>query len=167
VSPPKRPVDQAVEYVVYAPLGFVLEARRLLPTFVERGRRQVQMARMIGQFAVRQGQTEARGRLGQAQGQAEAVLHEFGLLPVDEPAAVDTHRPEPVTTSDLDPEAPVRSSAQAAELAITDYDSLAASQVIPRLTALDGPELEAVRRYESAHRGRKTVLGKIAQIQGK
>lgn len=162
VSPHKRSVDQAVEYVVYAPLGFVLEARRLLPTFVERGRQQVQMARMIGQFAVRQGQTEARGRLGQAQGQAEAVLHEFGLLPVDEPAAVEKPRPAPPVTL----EAPVRSSAQAAELVIADYDSLAASQVIPRLAALDGPELEAVRRYESAHRGRKTVLGKIAQIQG-
>ena len=26
-------------------------------------------------------------------------------------------------------------------------------------------ELEAVRRYELAHRGRATVLGKIAQLQ--
>ncbi|CAN5257821.1 hypothetical protein BH20ACT3_BH20ACT3_04990 [soil metagenome] len=162
MSSDKRPVDQAVEYVVYAPLGFVLEAKRLLPTFVERGRQQVQMARMIGQFAVRQGQTEARGRLGQAQGQAEAVLHEFGLLPVDEPAAVEDHPP----ASGAPPAAPARSSDQATKLTIADYDSLAASQVIPRLAALDGPELEAVRRYESAHRGRKTILGKIAQLQG-
>jgi hypothetical protein len=51
------------------------------------------------------------------------------------------------------------------ELAITDYDSLSASQVVTRLAGLSGDELEAVRRYEVAHRGRKTILNKIAQLQ--
>ena len=51
-------------------------------------------------------------------------------------------------------------------LAIADYDSLAASQVIPRLAGLEPAELEAVRAYEAAHRGRKTILGKVAQLQG-
>ena len=51
------------------------------------------------------------------------------------------------------------------ELAIADYDSLAASQVIPRLPALSADELEAVRAYEAEHRGRKTVLTKISQLQ--
>ena len=53
-----------------------------------------------------------------------------------------------------------------AKLAIADYDSLAASQVVPRLAGLDDGQLEAVRRYETAHRGRKTILGKVAQLQG-
>ncbi len=166
----KRPVDQAVELVLFAPLGFALEARRLLPTFVERGRQQVQMARMIGQFAVKQGQSEAQFRLGKAQGQAESLLQELGLRPADT-------GPGPLATPPVDPTvvaaaaaaaapAPARSSAAAADLAIADYDSLAASQVIPRLAGLEAGELEAVRRYETAHRGRKTILGKIAQLQG-
>jgi hypothetical protein len=51
-------------------------------------------------------------------------------------------------------------------LAITDYDSLSASQVVPRLEGLADTELAAVRDYEAAHRGRKTILNRIAQLQG-
>jgi len=51
------------------------------------------------------------------------------------------------------------------ELAITDYDSLSASQVVPRLDSLGDDELETVRQYEASTRGRKTILSKIAQIQ--
>jgi hypothetical protein len=50
-------------------------------------------------------------------------------------------------------------------LAIPDYDSLAASQVLSRLAGLSADELEAVRLYEAAHRGRKTILSRIAQLQ--
>ena len=50
------------------------------------------------------------------------------------------------------------------ELAIPDYDELSASQVVERLEGLDAGALEAVRRYEAAHRGRNTILGKIAQL---
>ncbi|MGH9187116.1 MAG: hypothetical protein ACRD0U_15060, partial [Acidimicrobiales bacterium] len=51
-------------------------------------------------------------------------------------------------------------------LAIPDYDSLSASQVVPRLAGLSEGELEAVRAYEMSHRGRKTILSKVAQLQG-
>lgn len=50
-------------------------------------------------------------------------------------------------------------------LAIPDYESLSASQVVPRLSSLSPEELEAVRLYEEAHRGRKTILNKVAQIR--
>jgi len=49
-------------------------------------------------------------------------------------------------------------------LPIPDYDELSASQVVERLEGLDRDSLEAVRRYESEHRGRNTILGKIAQL---
>jgi len=49
-------------------------------------------------------------------------------------------------------------------LPIPDYDELSASQVVERLEGLDHESLEAIRRYESEHRGRNTILGKIAQI---
>jgi hypothetical protein len=51
-------------------------------------------------------------------------------------------------------------------LSIPGYDSLSASQVVTRLEGLTPTELEAVRAYESAHRGRKTILNKVAQLQG-
>jgi hypothetical protein len=49
-------------------------------------------------------------------------------------------------------------------LSIPDYDELSASQVIERLEGLDRESLEAIRAYESGHRGRNTILGKIAQL---
>ncbi len=52
-----------------------------------------------------------------------------------------------------------------ARLAIPDYDSLSASQVVPRLDSLALDELELVRQYEQSQRGRKTILSKVAQLQ--
>ena len=49
-------------------------------------------------------------------------------------------------------------------LPIPDYDELSASQVVERLEGLDRESLDAIRRYESEHRGRNTILGKIAQL---
>ncbi len=53
----------------------------------------------------------------------------------------------------------------ASSLAIVDYDSLAASQVVPRLEALTVAELESLRLYELAHRGRRTILSRVQQLQ--
>jgi hypothetical protein len=36
---------------------------------------------------------------------------------------------------------------------------------VTRLEGLSPDELEAVRAYEAAHRGRKTILNKVAQLQ--
>jgi hypothetical protein len=50
-------------------------------------------------------------------------------------------------------------------LAIPGYDSLAASQVAPRLAGLSAEELAAVSAYETAHRARRTILTRIRQLQ--
>jgi hypothetical protein len=63
------------------------------------------------------------------------------------------------------PDAAWRTDVPAAEaLPIPDYDELSASQVVERLEGLDRESLEAIRRYETDHRGRNTILGKIAQL---
>jgi hypothetical protein len=49
-------------------------------------------------------------------------------------------------------------------LAIPGYDTLSAMQVVQRLTGLSAQELEAVRAYEAAHRGRKTILHRAEQL---
>ena len=159
----KTSVPTAVELAVYAPIGFALEAKRLLPSFIERGRQQVTMARTVGQFAVTQGQQLAAQRLTRAQEQAEAVLAEFGLGGAEPAPAA------PATTAVPTPpvvEATPVVEADPSDLPIAGYDSLAASQVIPRLDGLTPDELEAVRAYETAKRGRKTILGKITQLTG-
>ena len=51
-----------------------------------------------------------------------------------------------------------------AELPVQDYDSLAASQVVPRLATLGTDELLAVQAYERAHRNRQTILNRVAQL---
>lgn len=185
----KTPLDQAVELFVYAPIGLAVAARDLVPTLVERGRRQVdpqvEMARTIGQFAVARGRSQAEkaleSALDRAWAQAEATLRQLGILPEaspatsTRPATPDGPRvappPPPAPTA---PSAPTRSATTASpaaaqpspvDLSIPDYDSLSASQVLPRLSSLSISELAAVRAYEEAHRGRKTILHKIAQLE--
>lgn len=182
VSDPNKPsVEAALDLLVYAPLGFALEARTLLPTLVERGRNQVTMARMIGQFAVQQGQVEANKRLGPVQEQVGSVLADLGLVDrpapprrarsaATDPAATGATKPTPSATkrtATAEGLATVSSDPlpDVSTLAVPDYDSLAASQVVPRLKALAPDELEAVRAYEAARRARKTILNRIAQLQ--
>src|SRR4051794_13160938 len=74
----------------------------------------------------------------------------------EEPGAEDA---EVIPVAYLDEDAVTEDSVGSDELAIPAYDSLAASQVVQRLEGLTEAELEAVRRYEVAHRGRKTILG--------
>lgn len=179
----KDAVEAAMDLLVYAPLGFALEARTLLPRFVERGKNQVTMAKMVGQFAVQQGQVEASKRLGPVQEQVEGILADLGLVP--RPSGGAAAPDAPADDADLAPvvelvpepasaaaaadtpadDEPAAAPPDAGDLAIPDYDSLAASQVVPRLRALEADELEAVRAYETAGRGRKTILNRIAQLQ--
>jgi hypothetical protein len=51
-----------------------------------------------------------------------------------------------------------------ADLPIEDYESLASSQVVDRLPTLTPEELRAVQAFETAHRGRRTVLGRVEQL---
>ena len=150
----KGPVDQLLDLVVFAPLGFLCESRELYPKLVEDGRAQlaarIQVARMIGQFAVRKGQQEA----------AKAMERHRAAAP-------STPAPDALSGNvvSLYDHADDMDDITEADLAIPSYGSLAASQVVSRLDGLAPVELETVRRYEVAHRGRKTVLGKIANLQ--
>lgn len=181
----KSPLDRVVELFVYAPVGLALSARDLVPGLVERGRRQVDpqvgVARMVGQMAVSQGRSQAEKALEHAVASAQATLEQLGVLDHSEPSpdpeapsTPATSPPPPPPPSDgpiVVPAAPpvprTGNGPAAAGLAIPDYDSLSASQVLPRLSSLSNDELEAVRAYEHAHRGRKTILNKIAQLQGR
>lgn len=162
-SPEKSPVEQALDLLVYAPIGLLFDSATVLPQLVEKGRSQVTMARMIGKFAVSQGRTEAAKAAGKLQDQAAGVLGLVGdtMAPAP-PAPTPATAPSPAPTASATP----ASGGPVDDLAIPDYDGLSASQVVARLAGLSAPELAAVRRYESANRGRKTILSKVAQLQG-
>jgi hypothetical protein len=154
---------------------------------------QVNTAHAIGKLAVKQGSKQAGKAFEKARASAETSLTERleaagvdtgtgnGVATTTEPArepvpsvrpAPAPVRPEP-TEVRAAPE-PVRAAPSptpdapaplAGTLAIPAYDSLSASQVVPRLSGLSPTELEAVRDYEAAHRGRKTILNRVAQLQ--
>ncbi|HYD09808.1 MAG TPA: hypothetical protein VEA78_06870 [Acidimicrobiales bacterium] len=174
----KSPLEQALDVFVYAPLGLVFSARELLPSLAEKGRNQLGMAKMVGQFAAKQGQQEAEKRLGPLRDQAMSTLEQLaggsrgstsnGSAPAPTPEVATTDEVKAATESAVATPivvTPPTSGPEAATLAIPDYDSLSASQVVPRLQGLSTDELEAVREYEAAHRGRKTILNRVAQLQ--
>ena len=110
---------------------------------------------------------------------AEVWRHTLGtdqsadVLVLDEPddapdtaadTATDDTAAAPVEGA-VDPVAPTSEAVPAeADLPVQDYDALAASQVVPRLATLSVEELDAVRRYERAHRNRQTILNRVAQL---
>jgi hypothetical protein len=130
-----------LDLAVFGPLGFALEARRLVPELAARGRAhvdaQVRTARSLGQFAMQLGQRQTVAR--------------------DTP-------PSPPPPTEAAPEIVVRVTDDLEPLPIEAYDALAASQVVTRLAGLSAAELERVERYEAAHRGRRTILHRIGQL---
>lgn len=159
----KRPLDRLLDACLFVPAGFIANSRELVPDLAEKGREQVDLqvriARMLGQFAVQMGRKELDKRLANLRSPAPGMAAAPAPAPPTASAATDGD----------DQVIPVRREGEGGspdDLAIPGYDSLAASQVVPRLDGLDADELEAVRRYEEAHRARRTILGKIAQIQG-
>lgn len=70
-------------------------------------------------------------------------------------------RPDLLTPAENDA---LSRSIDADELAIPDYDHLPALDIVGQLDRLSSDERAEVERYERAHRGRRTVLGKIAQL---
>jgi len=93
------------------------------------------------------------------------LAEESAPVDVDEPparpaAAATAPAPTPMPPAS----APAANVPSVDALPIPDYDELSASQVVERLEGLDRESLDAIRAYETEHRGRNTILGKIAQL---
>ncbi len=161
----RNPIDQLLDLCVYGPLGLLVTARMKYPQLVEQGRQQLEGHAHLGRFVARfatskgkEGAEKAMTRLRQTA--SDATPETLPVAPLDTIAAEEVI---PVRHDDDD--ATTAASVGADELAIPSYDTLAASQVVQRLDGLTTDELEAVRRYEAGHRARKTVLGKVTQLQ--
>jgi hypothetical protein len=190
----KNVPERAVELFVYAPVGVAMYLRDTVPTFlglfVNRGRsevrkytkdarKQVTQVKSMGEFAVGYGGPKLLQKVEEgvnvARKSAETVLSNLGSVD-GEVAASDRDSPSraaPERSRESARRAPVVSktpeggrASSNGDLVIPDYDELSASQVVERLDGLRRDELEAVRAYELANRGRRTILFKIEQLAG-
>lgn len=152
--------ERAIAAAIYVPIGLGAQLVDDLPAVLNRARQQIVFARFIGKMAVDQGVNELRRRVVPAPETAAGEPR----LPADSGMEAGMDNEPPI------PDAPVSGPAAATspgaeELALPDYDQLPASHVVSKLAGLTPSELEAVEAYEAAHRHRRTVLGKIAQLQ--
>jgi hypothetical protein len=152
------PAERALAAAIYAPIGLGAKVVDDLPDAVAKARQQLTFARFIGKLAVDQGVRELRGRLD---GLSNPVAQ-------SEAKSAAPQRPNLTPpTDDVLPDVAVPSvSPEPDELALPDYDQLPAAHIVGKLAGLSSAELDSVEAYESAHRHRRTVLGKIIQLRG-
>ncbi|MDA8295675.1 MAG: hypothetical protein M0004_03625 [Actinomycetota bacterium] len=158
--------EQVLEFALYVPLGAALKVAEQVPELAAAGRsvagRQIDNARVIGRVAV----GAARRTVGARTGARTTGNDPSAATPSAAPPRAPRAAPDRSTPSRTEPDAPAPSAAaEGAALAIAGYDTLAASQIVPLLAGLSGPELADIRRHEEANRHRRTVLGRIAQLQ--
>lgn len=187
-------LDQALDVLLYAPVGLAVTASEELPSLVEKGRRRVEgelaNARVVGRFAFGQGQRQAgravregvRRLLAEAAATSGSVGEPAGgTVPATDAATRPAPRARPpmATAPSAPSPAPTPhppgaragralagADGEAGDLAIPGYDSLSASQVVQRLPGLTEAELAAVGAYEARHRRRRTILNRVTQLQG-
>jgi len=162
----RRPAHLFADLFVYLPIGVASEAIETVPRLVKRGRERTKLARLAGHVAVEKGQRKVEEIVRQVFDQgAPATSDPDAAGPAPNVAMPDVgldDEEQPIVVRHLHA---AYDLSEAALLAIPDYDSLSASQVVPRLAGLTTDELEAVRQYETAHRARRTILGRVAQLQ--
>ena len=167
VSDHKSPVDQALDLLVYAPLGFALDARTLLPKLVARGRTQVTWpAGWASTPSPRARRPPPSAYDGPGTG--DAALTDLGLLPNGAPPR--RHRPprspDRPRSVPARPPGPPRPRPQPAPTWPSPTTTASRRRRWSPGSRARSRELEAVRAYEAGRRGRKTILNKIAQLQG-
>jgi hypothetical protein len=178
--------ERALDLLVYGPLGLALYMRDTVPTFlkvfVARGKSevdyrrrkmgdQVSSARSLGERALEFGEP-VRQKIEEGLREARSFAEEAfsGLVVPRDGSSVSpgSGRTPPTGERAERGAGPGREQnprrAESASLAIPDYDELSASQVVERLEGLAPDDLAAVRAYEEAHRGRRTILFKIDRL---
>lgn len=183
----RDPIAKLLDVVVFAPIGAFFHGPETVSQLAEKGRGQVANARIIGKIAIQRGRHEAEQWVNSAADTVAAAARA-----AEGPVADSAARPDATDAPDAGPEdragsgrshettggvdtrdrlshlamVPDRQDAPSSEsLPIPDYDTLSASQVMPRLDDLGRDELDAVSEYERAHRGRMTILSRIAQLR--
>lgn len=165
VATQRNPIDIALDVFVFAPIGATIEFWERMPEHAKLGRErlgsQAPAARMIGEFAVAAGRKTVEARLS-------------SVMPDQDRSGTPSPRPSAATTEDA-PSDEGTSEASVSDatdvdsgpLPIEDYDGLPAVQIIPLLGSLDADERQVVRAHETNGRGRRTIIGKLDQLDAR
>jgi hypothetical protein len=172
-STQKSPAERVLDLAVYGPLGLALSIAEAMPAMARKGRSRltprVGLARTVGQLAVQQGYKQLRGMATSS----SAIPFRSRPSPATDPGphtgGATTSRPVVAGRAAANRPAaapPAGAAPGASDLAIPSYDSLSAPQVVQRLAGLSHEEVAAVRAYEAATRGRRTILSRAEQLLG-
>ena len=144
-----RPVDQVLDLLVYAPIGFALDAKELLPRLADRGRGQVALMRLAGRMAA---QRAPDGDVADTVRQGVSVVLDglSALLGADESASATAAASAAGSTVMTAP--------------IFGYDEMTAREIVVLLAGRPTDELTTVLAYEQANRGRSTVISRVEQL---
>ncbi len=154
-SKEKDQAEQLLDFLLYAPVGLALEAVDNLPKYVERGKSQVTIGRFLAKTVAKRGTAtiETAGeKVINDLGQVFVDFFGIDLTADDDAKIVDAEVVEAVETGDD-------------HLAIDEYDSQAAAQIVKLLSQLAPDELDAVEAYELENRNRVTILRKVTQLR--
>ena len=157
---PRPPLARLVELAVVVPVEVgsrLIEAVPAVvdkvPSAAERVKREIVLARFLGKLVVDQGVRELRSRLSPGPSLDEQRASE------PEPEHREPERDD--TVADV----PSADVPDVTTLALADYDHLSSAQIVGKLDGLDDAEREAIERYETAGRHRRTILGKLDQLR--
>ena len=128
-----------------------------VPSAAERVKREIVLARFLGKLVVDQGVRELRSRLTPERGHSATAASE--TEPDRDPATAPQSPAGPPAA------VPASEVPDVATLALADYDHLSSAQIVGKLDGLDDVEREAIERYETAGRHRRTILGKLDQLR--
>ncbi|MDG1265997.1 MAG: hypothetical protein P8O03_06695 [Ilumatobacter sp.] len=160
IDPPVA-IRAAVDVLVFAPLGLGAKLVEDAPDAVDRARRELSNARFIGRLAVDQGIKQIRSRFEPSESSPTQSANNGDVSDDFEPLV---RAGEIRGSNDLMTRESVRSDLVAGDLALPDYDTLPAIDIVGKLATLDDVSRDAIERYELANRQRRTVLGKLAQL---
>ena len=138
-----------------------------VPAAAERVKREVVLARFLGKMVVDQGVRELQTRLTPHDAETSSAVMATST-PTASVAEVRTEPPAaPPERHDDDDDVLDDDVPDVASLALADYDHLSSAQIVGKLDGLDAAERRSIERYERAGRHRRTILGKLAQLEAR
>jgi hypothetical protein len=134
----------------------------LIDKFISQLPDKIKLWRFVGKMAVDQ----ANKRL------IDQVDNYSSREPGNPPMKPQTQKPVLATNDEVQPNTarktkskPKKQSATTRiKLPIANYDDLSALQIFDLLGALNKPELAKIKKYETSHRARQTILNKIVAL---
>ncbi len=177
------------DVMLYAPVGFLYEYRKVMPQLVKKGRSQMQLGMFLGRMAASKGGAGAERAAADALTTMATIaargITEFGqvvgLAPPEDEAPPSQVSPElpPAPSLSAKAEAPaapakkksVKKPAKKAaapkglRLPIAGYDDLTAREVVALLDDLTPAQRTRLRKHEESNRNRKTILAKLDRLE--